>query len=55
MIGDRREDIAAGRENRIKTIGVTLGYGTKKEMIDTAPDYICDSPSEIQSTLIRIQ
>jgi phosphoglycolate phosphatase len=55
MIGDKREDIAAGRENRIKTIGVTYGYGTKKEMIDAAPDYICNSPSEIQTTIMSIR
>ena len=55
MIGDRKEDIEAGKTNRIRTIGVTYGYGTKAEIIDSAPDYICASPYDIQKTIIRIR
>ena len=55
MIGDRIEDIAAGKSNRIKTMGVTYGYGTKEEINDAIPDYICNSPSDIQSTIMSIR
>ncbi len=55
MIGDRKEDIEAGKTNRIRTIGVTYGYGTREEIIDSAPDYICASPSDIQKTITRIR
>jgi len=55
MIGDRKEDIEAGKINLIRTIGVTYGYGTKEEIIGSAPDYICASPSDIQKTIIRIR
>ena len=48
MIGDKQEDIIAGKANRIKTIGVTYGYGSLQEILDATPDYICNSPQEIQ-------
>jgi len=32
-VGDRREDIMAWKVNRIRTIGVTYGYGSKKEIL----------------------
>jgi phosphoglycolate phosphatase len=54
MIGDRREDIAAGKANGIKTMGVTYGYGSQREIMDAAPDYICNKPQEIQKTIMRI-
>jgi phosphoglycolate phosphatase len=52
IIGDKKEDIIAGKANRTKTIGVTYGYGTNEEINDAAPDYICDSPAEIQKTVM---
>jgi phosphoglycolate phosphatase len=54
MIGDKKEDIMAGKANRTRTIGVTYGYGTKGEIKDSAPDYICNSPQEIQMLLIEL-
>jgi phosphoglycolate phosphatase len=54
MIGDRGEDIVAGKANRTRTIGVTYGYGSDSEITTSAPDYICSSPSEIQKTLMGI-
>ena len=55
MIGDKKEDIIAGKTNRIKTIGVTYGYGSQREIMDAAPDYICNNPQEIQLTLMSIR
>jgi phosphoglycolate phosphatase len=54
MIGDRREDIAAGKANGIKTMGVTYGYGSQREIMDAAPDFVCNSPQEIQKLLIEL-
>jgi phosphoglycolate phosphatase len=51
MVGDKREDIAAGKANRTGTIGVTYGYGSLREITESAPDYVCGSPEEIQSTI----
>jgi phosphoglycolate phosphatase len=55
IVGDRREDILAGKNNRIRTIGVTFGYGNRQEIVDAAPDYICDSPLEIQKTIMGLR
>ena len=54
MIGDKQEDIIAGKANRIKTIGVTYGYGSLQEILDATPDFICGSPPEIKSTIMSI-
>jgi len=32
MVGDRKEDILAAKENGIKTVGVSYGYGTIEEL-----------------------
>ena len=55
MVGDKREDIAAGKANRTGTIGVTYGYGSLREITESAPDEICGSPEEIQLTIIGIR
>ena len=47
MIGDRKEDIRAGKANGIKTIGVTYGFGTREEIMESCPDCICHSPDGI--------
>jgi phosphoglycolate phosphatase len=47
MVGDKREDIVAGKANRTGTIGVTYGYGSLQEITEAAPDDICGSPEEI--------
>jgi phosphoglycolate phosphatase len=50
-----KEDIIAGKINRIRTIGVTYGHGSQQEITDAAPDYICGSPSEIQKLLASLR
>jgi phosphoglycolate phosphatase len=52
MVGDKREDIAAGKANRTGTIGVTYGYGSLREIEDSAPDDICGSPEEIRQIIM---
>jgi phosphoglycolate phosphatase len=47
MVGDKREDIAAGKANRTGTIGVTYGYGSLQEIMEASPDDTCGSPEEI--------
>lgn len=55
MIGDRKEDIIAGKSNGIKTIGVTYGYGSEEEIIDASPNNICHEPYEIQIAIKSTQ
>jgi len=52
MIGDRKEDIIAGKSNGTVAIGVTYGYGSEEEIVNSAPDYICNSPREIQQVIM---
>ena len=47
MIGDRKDDIIAGKSNGIGTIGVTYGYGSVEELLGCSPDHLCDSPAQI--------
>jgi phosphoglycolate phosphatase len=52
MIGDRREDIAAGQSNGTRTIGVTYGYGSRAEITAAQPDYICQRPADIHKVIL---
>ena len=40
MIGDRKHDIIGAKNNLLKSIGVTYGYGSMEEIIEAQPDYI---------------
>jgi len=53
IVGDRKEDIIAGNINGILTIGVTYGYGTKEEIVDAVPNYICDNPVDIRHVIMN--
>ena len=53
MIGDRMHDVIGAHKNNIPCIGVTYGYGSKQELIDSKADYILDSPSQIADFLIK--
>lgn len=52
MIGDKKADVLAGKNNFIKTIGVVYGYGTFKELKKSAPDYILKSVSDLKDMLL---
>jgi phosphoglycolate phosphatase len=54
MVGDRKDDVAAGKLNGIRTIGVTYGYGSKNEIVESNPDYICHSPHDIRNIVLNI-
>jgi len=49
MIGDRYIDMQAGAKNHIFTIGVSWGFGSENELINSGADIIIDQPSEIIS------
>jgi phosphoglycolate phosphatase len=53
MIGDRKEDIIAGKLNGVKTIGVTYGYGGRNEISEAKPDYFCHSPNDIRDIVFN--
>lgn len=47
MIGDRFHDIVGAKKMGLKGIGVTYGYGTKKELDECGAFMTVDSPKEI--------
>ncbi len=47
MIGDRSYDMHASKELGVTAIGVTYGFGTEKELLDSGADYICHTPQEV--------
>lgn len=52
MVGDRSHDIIGGIKNGICTVGVTFGYGTKKELEQFHADYIAGSVDELKNILL---
>lgn len=51
MIGDRKFDINSANKFGLDSIGVTFGYGSRKELSLAGATYIVDSPSEIEDIL----
>lgn len=51
MVGDREHDVFAARRNRLFAIGITYGYGTRRELAAAGADAICDSPTELVNLL----
>ncbi|UCD09051.1 MAG: HAD hydrolase-like protein [Dehalococcoidales bacterium] len=55
MIGDRKEDVLAGKSNNIWTIGVTWGFGSIVEIAGASPDRICHSAEELLPAIKNLQ
>ena len=51
MVGDRRHDIIGARNNGIRAIGVTYGYGSREELEEAGADEVVDSPDGVASVL----
>jgi phosphoglycolate phosphatase len=51
MIGDRSHDIIGAKNNGLTSIGVTYGYGTREELMDSGADLLAASPSDILNIL----
>lgn len=47
MIGDASSDMEAGRRAGVRTCAVRYGYGDHEEMMQFAPDFWIDHPSEL--------
>lgn len=47
MVGDRKHDVIGAKKNRIVSVGVTYGYGTREELENAGADYIINIPSEL--------
>jgi phosphoglycolate phosphatase len=51
MVGDRATDIDAAKKNNLISIGVTYGYGSRKELVDAGSNFVVDSPLELAKVL----
>lgn len=47
MVGDRRDDVIAGRACATRTVGVTWGIGDRAELEDAGADLIVEQPAEL--------
>ena len=52
LIADRGVDIEAGKKCKIKTIGVTYGYGTKEELRQAGADMVAETVGELRQCLL---
>lgn len=53
VVGDRADDVAAARENEVRSIGVTWGYGSRDELEEAGADSLIDSPTELVDSINR--
>lgn len=53
MIGDRENDVTGAKNNNIDVLGVTYGYGDKKELNDAGCFNVVNSPSEVAEFILN--
>ena len=51
MIGDTRGDIRHGKRAGVQTAGVTWGYQARETLEQESPDFMVDTPHELQQLL----
>ncbi len=51
MVGDRRYDITAAIANRLRSIGVTYGYGSSEELLKAGAHLLCNTPGEVAASI----
>jgi len=54
MVGDRSHDIVGARNNGMRAIGVTYGYGTPEELETAGAAAVAASPAEIAPLLLNL-
>lgn len=54
MVGDRMHDILGARNNFMKAIAVTYGYGSPEELQSSRPDYMADDCKELESIILAV-
>ena len=51
MVGDRKFDIEGGRANRLRTVGVTWGFGSVAELLLAGATALAQSPASLPDIL----
>jgi haloacid dehalogenase superfamily, subfamily IA, variant 1 with third motif having Dx(3-4)D or Dx(3-4)E len=54
MVGDRMHDILGARKNLLRSVGVTYGYGTKEELVESGCTALAGSVRELKDLLITM-
>jgi phosphoglycolate phosphatase len=54
MVGDRSYDIIGAKNNGIKVIGVSYGYGGDAELSDAGADFIISNVTELSSAVCAL-
>jgi phosphoglycolate phosphatase len=47
MVGDRRQDVEAGRACDVQTLGVTWGFGSRQELESAGADAVINRPDQL--------
>lgn len=55
MVGDRENDVNGAKNNNISVLGVTYGYGDKKELNDAGCFDIVSSPYEVAEFILKCE
>ena len=51
MVGDREHDIRAARQNGLRSIGVTYGYGSVEELQAAGADVLCEHVAGVAAAI----
>ncbi len=51
MVGDRSHDMVGARNNRVATVGVLFGYGTRAELEAAGADALAERPGDLPALL----
>lgn len=54
MVGDRCFDVIGAAENRLSTIGVLYGYGSRKELQKAGAEILIETPEELPGVLASL-
>lgn len=51
MIGDRQHDIIGARSNKMRTVGVLYGYGSRDELMEADAEHLVASPGALRDII----
>lgn len=54
MVGDREHDIIGASRNNINSIGVTYGFGSSEELINSGASYVVNTVDDLFKKIISL-
>lgn len=54
MIGDHHHDVLGAKENGMKSVAVTYGYGDRLEIFNSNPDYTVSTVAQLRKLLLGL-